>query len=85
MKHLGGLQSTTNHAPVKKAKIGELSPSTVSGGRAMVEVSNAQQCAAGRSVSSHLPVLRQAPAVQERRAPVHQDDLRAVNGVTWTF
>lgn len=49
------------------------------GCRAMVEVSDAQQRPAGRSIPPDLPILREAPALQKRGAPVQQDDLRALD------
>lgn len=44
----------------------------------MGEVSDAQQRPAGRGVPPDLPLLREAPAVQERGAPVQQDDFCAI-------
>lgn len=52
---------------------------TAAGGRALDRVGYAKQRPAGRGVPSYLPLLRQAPAVQERRAPISQDDIRAMS------
>ena len=45
----------------------------------MGRVGDAEQRPTGRGVPSHLPLLRQASAVQEWRTSLPQDDFRALS------